>query len=289
MPPEITLPLQRILDYRRKTYRFSERLRIQTLNQAISYANERGFLFFWPNKGLELPSLWGAVAGDRPVPNEHDDPAHVTWGWKDSLLGKKRWYYGRILHHRNTIISQDLLPNFYALSPNYGTPEEDYLLDYEQGKLTQEERMIYETLLDQGALNTLALRKAAHLSSSENTSRFNRALDKLQRDFRILPVGTAEAGAWHYAYVFDVVHRVYPELIEQAYPIKKSEACRNILEAYFLSVGAAQTRDIQKILRWPKLDLSRALERLQAAGLIHPNCFVEGQSGDWFVLADLLS
>ncbi len=289
MSLEINLPLQRLLDYRRKTYRFSERLRIHTLNQAISYANERGFLFFWPNKGLELPSLWGAVAGDRPVPNEHDDPAHVTWGWKDSLLGKKRWYYGRILHHRNTIISQDLLPSFYALSPNYGTPEEDYLLDYEQGKLTQEERMVYETLLDQGALNTLALRKAAHLSSSENTSRFNHALDRLQRDFRILPVGTAEAGAWHYAYVFDVVHRVYPEVIEQAYPIKKSEACRKILETYFLSVGAAQTRDIQKILHWPKLDLSRALERLQAAGLIRPNCSVEDQPGDWFVLTKLLS
>lgn len=289
MSPEISLPLQRILDYRSKTYRFAERLRIRTLDQAVDYANERGFLFFWPNKGLELPSLWGAVAGDRPVPNEHDDPAHVTWGWKDSLLGKKRWYYGRILHHRNTIISLDLLPSFYALSPNYGSPDEDYLLDYEQGKLTQEERLVFETLLDQGPLNTLALRKAAHLSSSENTSRFSRALDKLQRDFRILPVGTAEAGAWHYAYVFDVVHRVFPEVIDQAYPIKKSQACRNILESFFLSLGAAQPRDIQKILHWPKLDLSRALERLQEAGLIQAGCSVEDQGGDWYALKELLS
>lgn len=289
MSPEIILPLQRILDYRRKTYHFTERLRVRTVEQAVAYADERGFLFFWPNKGLELPSLWGAVAGDRPVPNEHDDPAHVTWGWKDSLLGKKRWYYGRILHHRNTIISLGLLPSFYALSPNYGTPDEDYLLDYEQGKLTQEERLVYETLLDQGPLNTLALRKAAHLSSSENTSRFSRALDKLQRDFRILPVGTAEAGAWHYAYVFDVVHRVFPEVIDQAYPIKKSQACRNILESLFLSLGAAQPRDIQKILHWPKVDLTRALERLQESGLILAGCSVEKQGGDWYVLKELLS
>ncbi len=289
MPSEQTLPLQHLLNYRRKTYRFTERLRIHTINQAVSYADERGFLFFWPNKGLELPSLWGAVAGDRPVPNEHDDPAHVTWSWKDALLGKKRWYYGRILHHRNTIISLDLLPSFYALSPNYGTPEEDYLLEYEQGKLTQEEKAVYETLLDQGPLNTLALRKAAHLSSSQNTSRFNRALDKLQRDFRILPVGTAEAGAWHYAYVFDVVHRIFPEVIEQAYPIKKSQAYQNILESYYLSVGAAQTRDMQKILRWPKLDLSRALERLQEASLIQSGCSIEDRSGDWFALKELFS
>ncbi|BBB48770.1 AlkZ-related protein [Pelolinea submarina] len=289
MPPEKHLPLQRILDYRIQTYRYSERLRLRTVNQAVTYANERGFLFFWPNKGLELPSLWGAVAGDRPVPNEHDDPAHVTWGWKDDLLGKKRWYYGRILHQRNTIISLDLLPNFYALSPNYGTPDEDYLLEYEQGKLTQEEKAVFETLLDQGPLNTLALRKAAHLSTSENTSRFNRALNSLQRDFRILPVGTAEAGAWHYAYVFDVVHRIYPELIELAYPIKKSQACRTILESYFLSVGAAQTRDMQKILRWPRIDLTHTLERLQESGLIESGCQLENQSGEWYVLKELLS
>ena len=289
MPPEKNLPLKHLLDYRRKTYRFAERLRIHTIEQAVAYAKERGFLFFWPNKGLELPSLWGAVAGDRPVPNEHDDPAHVTWGWKDDLLGKKRWYYGRILHQRNTIISPDLLPNFYALSPNYGTPDEDYLLEYEQGKLTQEEKAVFETLLEQGPLNTLALRKAAHLSSSENTARFNRALNNLQRDFRILPVGTAEAGVWHYAYVFDVVHRIYPELIEQAYPIKKSQACRTILESYFLSVGAAQTRDMQKILRWSKVDLTHALERLQESGLIQSGCQLENQSGDWFALNDLLA
>jgi hypothetical protein len=289
MPPEKHIPLQRILDYRIQTYRYSERLRLRTVNQAVTYANERGFLFFWPNKGLELPSLWGAVAGDRPVPNEHDDPAHVTWGWKDELLGKKRWYYGRILHQRNTIISLDLLPNFYALSPNYGTPDEDYLLEYEQGKLTQEEKAVFETLLDQGPLNTLALRKAAHLSTSENTSRFNRALNSLQRDFRILPVGTAEAGAWHYAYVFDVVHRIYPELIELAYPIKKSQAYRTILESFFLSVGAAQTRDMQKILGWPRIDLTHTLERLQESGLIEPGCQLENQSGEWYVLKELLS
>ncbi|MDK2981473.1 MAG: hypothetical protein PWQ55_1820 [Chloroflexota bacterium] len=289
MSPDKTLPFQRVLDYRRVTYRYSERRRVRTIDQAVEYANERGFLFFWPNKGLEFPSLWGAVAGDRPVPNEHDDPGHVTWGWKDSLLGSKRWYYSRLLHHRNAIISPELLPNFYALSPNYGTPEEDYLLDYEQGKLTQEEKLVFETLLDQGPLNTLALRKESHLSSSENTSRFSRALDHLQRDFRILPVGTAEAGAWHYAYVFDVVHRVYPELIDQAYPIKRSQAYQAILRSYFLSLGASQTRDIQKILHWPKKDLSRALERLQEDGLIQAGISVENLGSDWFVLQELLS
>lgn len=289
MSLEINLNQTLLSDYRNETYRFLNSDRISSASQAVDFANERGFIFFWPNKGVELPSLWGAVAGNRPVPNNHDDPAHITWTWKDQLLGKKRWYYGRILARRNTIISLDLLPSFYALSPNYGTPAEDYLIEYQQGSLSQEERIVYETLLENGALNTLALRKEAHLSSSENTSRFNRALDNLQRDFRILPIGTAEAGAWHYAYVFDVVHRNFPDLISQAHPIKKIQAMQSILESYFLSVGAARFMDIQKLFRWSKEDILHVLDRLIADQFILQNIQLTNQTGEWFALTGLLS
>ncbi len=61
---------------RAKTYRRKRRL--ATVDQAIKFVQERGFVFFWPIKGVEFPSLWTAVAGNRPVSNEHDDPGHVT-------------------------------------------------------------------------------------------------------------------------------------------------------------------------------------------------------------------
>lgn len=276
MSTERILTRKHLEAYRERTFRYSPKLRVRTLEQAIDFTNERGFLFFWPNKGYELPSMWCAVAGNRPVPNDHDDPAQITWSWKDSMLGKKRWYYARILCRRNTLISIELLPCFYALSPNYGTPEEDYLLEYEQGNLTQEEKVVYETLLDKGPLNTLALRKEAHLSSSENSTRFNRALDNLQRDFRVLPVGIAEAGAWHYAFVYDVVHRSFPELIGQSHAIKKTEAMRRILDAYFLSVGAARFSETCKILRWPREDLQKALEKMTGAGTLLDQVTLEG-------------
>ncbi len=105
MPADRILPVKKLDHYREGTYRYSARLRISSVNQAVDFTNERGFLFFWPNKGIEMPSLWCAVAGNRSVPNDHDDPAQITWTWKDSLLGKKRWYYARILCHRNTLIS----------------------------------------------------------------------------------------------------------------------------------------------------------------------------------------
>lgn len=271
--------------YRERAYRYPLRLRVRTIEQAVAFANERGFLFFWPNKGYELPSMWCAVAGNRPVPNNHDDPAQITWSWKDSLLGKKRWYYARVLCRRNTLISLEMLPYFYALSPNYGTPDEDYLIEYQQGKLTQEEKAVFETLLDQGALNTLALRKEARLSSSENTTRFSRALDNLQRDFRVLPVGIAEAGAWHYAFIYDAFHRVFPEVIEAAHAITKSQAMRSILDAYFRSVGAAHFNEIKKIFHWPEADIRRILAGMSADGVILERVLLENQSREVFCLS----
>ena len=91
--------------YRQKTYRTLPDLRVKTIDQAVEFVNQRGFIFFWPIQDINLPSLWTAVNGDRPVPDEHDDPGHITWDWKDRMLGKRQWYYARTLRRRNTMIS----------------------------------------------------------------------------------------------------------------------------------------------------------------------------------------
>ncbi|NMC14991.1 MAG: hypothetical protein GYA34_19155 [Chloroflexi bacterium] len=166
-------------------------MQLQNIEQAIEFVNTRGFIFFWPITDIPFPSLWAAKAGNRPIADNHDDPDHITWQWKDDLLGKQKWYYGKILRKKATIICHNVAPNFYALSENFGSPEEDYLTLYEQGRLSQEAKMIYKVLLEKGALDTIALRKEAHLSAPENESRFNKALTDLQSDFKIAPVGVS--------------------------------------------------------------------------------------------------
>jgi hypothetical protein len=86
------LNIERLQEYRSRTFAYASKYRLKTKADAIRYVNERGFIYFWPIRGITLPSLWGAVSGDRPVPNEHDDPGHISWDWKDSLLGQHVWY-----------------------------------------------------------------------------------------------------------------------------------------------------------------------------------------------------
>ena len=283
-----SLSFQPILDYRAQAFRTAAGRRIATKEEAIAFVNERGYVYFWPIKEVTLPSLWAAVAGDRPVPDEHDDPGHVTWGWKDEMLGTRQWYYAKVLRRRATFISLDTLPSFYALSENYGEPDKDYLLQYEEGRLTWEAKTIYETILNEGALDTVSLRKLARMTTKTSDSPFNRALETLQADFKILPVGIAQAGAWKYAFVYDCAHRHYPNLLEEARPIRQAEARQHLIELYLRSVGAARVRDIALLFGWPGKEIAQAEDRLVQTGAAFQGVTVAEQPGEWLVLAELM-
>src|SRR5512136_1082139 len=246
MADQSQINLEKLKTLRTRTFRLSLTARLTTPSQALDFVNARGFIYFWPIKGITLPSLWVATAGDRPVPDNHDDPGNITWDWKDSSLGKRIWYYGKILRRKATFISLDVAPYYYALSENYGSPEEDYLVAYREGRLTQAAKQVYEALLDKGSLDTISLRKEARLLNAKE-SVFNRALDDLQKDFKILPVGVAEVGAWKYAFRYEITSRHMPELPEQARLIGEAEARRKLVQLYLASVGAAQIRDVVRL------------------------------------------
>lgn len=280
---------QKLREFCSQTFRTAPGTRIRSVEQAVAYAEERGFLFFWPISGITLPNLWTAVAGDRPVADAHDDPGHVTWGWKDSLLGERKWYYAKVLRKKSTIISLDVVPYFYALSENYGSYEDDYLTLYEQGRMSQEARLIYEALLNEGTLDTVELRQTTHLTSRESDSRFNRALTELQTDFKILPVGTTRSGGWNYAFAYDIVARHFPDLPDRAHPIGLKEARQKLIEVYFRSVGAAQLRDITKLFGWSASQAERSVDALVAEGLLHKGVERDDQPGEWITLSKLVS
>ena len=276
-----------VINYQKMTFRLNPIESIKNFDQAVEFVNERGYLFFWPVKGIHFPNLWSATAGDRPVPNEHDDPGHVTWRWKDSALGMHIWYYAKILRHKATFISLEVLPYFYALSENYGSPKEDYLIAYQDGHLNHAEKKIYETILTNGPMHTIDLRSAAHLSGINKNSMFNRALEKLQSEFRIVPVGIAEAGTWNYAFIYDLTTNHYPELPEKARLISEKKARRRLTELFFLSVGASDEKNFRKLFRWDFETTNQLFTSMVQDGFIVKNIKNEKVDTDWFCLPSL--
>ncbi len=255
------MELNQLAAYRAETYKPEG---VKSLVGAVRFVNERGFVFFWPIQGVELPSLWVAVAGDRPVASSHRDSGHKTWGWKDRMLGQKRWYYAKVLRRKATMISLEAAPYFYALSENYGEPESDYLEQFQAGRLSPAAKRVYEVLLGEGATHTQKLRRKAGLEPYA----FGKALDELQADFKVLPVGVAEAGRWKYAFIYECVHRHHPELLEQARPIGSLEAREHLLTLYFRSVGVALLSDVHKLFGWEPDDTLEALASLRHKGVL---------------------
>lgn len=260
--------------------------RLHTVEEARAFVEEVGFCHFWPIKGAELPNLFHAIAGrERPVPMEHDDAdIGKCWGWKDESLDKKWWYYGKLLRRRATLISLGLLPYFYALSENYGELN-DYLEEYEAGMMTAEARAIYEALLEHGPLDTVRLRREAHMSAESAKARFERTLTELQVGLKVLPVGVAEAGAWNYAFTYEILQRHLPELPEQARQIGRGEARRVLVARYLDNVVAADRKMIGQafhVFRWTPRELERTIAALLEEGAVQ-EMEIEGVKGQQLV------
>jgi hypothetical protein len=251
----------KLLAFRNRTFRLNPEERLTSVEDAIEFIEERGFITLWPIKGIDLPSLWTAVAGDRPVADEHDDPGHITWGWKDEMLSKRRWYYGKLLRGKATFVSLSLLPHFYALS-NRLAELDDYRIAYEDGNLSREARVVADVLLTHGAQNTVQLRRLSNLSSTNSKSRFDKALVDLQRGLWVVPIGVARAGAWRYAFTYELFDRWFPKIFNKARTITEFDARLCLTKTYLESVGAATGQAIRKLLGWEKDDLDPVLKDL---------------------------
>jgi len=264
-----------VIDRRELRYRRRMDLRVTTKEQAQEFVDDMGFCFLFPILSVELPSLWDAVAGRvLKTTNKHSGyEIERTWGWKDESLNKKWWFYGKLLRHKATLVSLDFLPNFYALSENYGDYEHDYLEEYHTGAMSSEAKQIYEALLKHGALDAVRLRRESRLSSEENKPRFEKALTELQTGLKVMPVGIAPAGAWRYAFIYEILPRWLPDVPDRARQITRSEARRRIFDRYIHNVIAAPLPAIARVFGWKLSDTKLVAEEL--SGLKRIECDVK--------------
>jgi hypothetical protein len=270
---------------RTERYRRRPDLQVQTEIQALEFLNDVGLCLLFSAKDIELPTLWGAICGqDLPVPSHHDSrELGLAWRWKDTLPVQGQVLYGKFLRKRPLFISLDLAPFFYALSPNYGDPAEDYLRDYVDGRLSVEAKQVYEALLEQGAMPTSRLRREAGLSGKSNAGRFDRALAELQMAFRIAKVAISDANRWGYCYVYDLLPRHLAEVVGAAREISGRQARETILLRYLRTVVAATPRQVTRLLGWDVGEVDRLTHRLAGEGRLHKGIRIEGLEGEYLV------
>jgi hypothetical protein len=284
---EIVLTLDQIETWRDTRYHRTPTLRVTTEEAARAFVDEVGYCFLFGAKGVEMPTLWAAITGARRgIPPHHNDPdLDRTWTWKDTLPARGEVYYGKLLRAKPMLVSLELLPTFYALSPNYGDLD-DYLEQYEAGRMTVEARNVYDALLNEGALATSRLRQVAGLAGGGAVAHaFDRALTDLQTEMKIAKVGISDANRWGYAYVYDLFLRRFPDVPEQARAISTDQAMETLLRRYLQNVIAVPEAMARRLFGWDDWEWSRLIERLTARGLIQRDLRVEGARGPHLALA----
>jgi len=275
--------------WRNRRYHRQADLRLRSLPQALDFVNDVGFCLLFPARGIELPTFWEAICGEaRPLPRRHhnDPELHSLWRWKDELPSQGLAFYGKLLRKRPTLISLELLPHFYALSENYGDLS-DYLLEYEDGKLSEEAKRVYEALLEHGAQPTSHLRRQAGLAGKANAARFDRAILELQLGFKIAKTGISDANAWRYCYVYDLLPRRWPELPSRAAAIGTKEAVRTVLLTHLHNVGVARVEDVSRLFGWEPSRVDTLCDSIARDGRLWRGVRVEGQSDAYLAHASL--
>jgi hypothetical protein len=275
---------------REARYRRRMNLRITSPEQAREFVYDVGFCYLFPIQNVEMPSLWDAIAGRAlKTTNKHSGyEIERTWGWKDDALNKKLWYYGKLIRGKATLVSLSFLPNFYALSENYGDTEHDYLEEYRAGRLSAEAKTIYEALLKHGALDAVRLRRESHMISEASKARFEKALTELQIGLKVLPVGIAEAGAWRYAFIYEVLPRWLPDVPERARHIGRGQARRAILDQYMRNVIATTPQTAARVFGWSLVETRQVAETLAQEGRLMLDVKVAGISELQMTTCDVL-
>jgi hypothetical protein len=277
--------LEQVQALRAVRYRQRANLRVDNEQEALDFLNDVGISLLFSAADMELPSLWGALKGaNAPPPRSHRGrEIGLAWRWKDTLPIEGKVLYGKFIRKKPVFIALDLAPAFYALSPNYGEPAEDYLIDYQDGKLSIEARQVYEALLTAGALPTSRLRREAGLAGKANAGRFDRALAELQMQLRIAKVATSDANRWGYMYVYDLFHQHFPGIVAAARDLSGTHARETILLRYLHTAVAVTEAEVARLFGWTPRDVTLLVGRLRDEEKLRAGVRIEGLDSEYLV------
>jgi len=159
---------------------------------------------------------------------------------------------------------QRVLDNLLSNALKFSPPESTVTLRVQYPEVEM-------ALLEHGPLDTIRLRREARMSANSAKSRFDRGLVELQVGLKVLPVGVTEAGAWRYAFLYELLPRWFPDVPEQARQIGRAQARRALVSRYLDNIVATGRKMIGKVfhvLKWTPAELDRTIDTLLQDGAV---------------------
>jgi hypothetical protein len=180
--------------------------------------------------------LYIAVCGRRdahtPRNVQKDPESSLAWIIKDEVVRRGRVYYGKLRGSRSIFIARKLVPHFNALS---GITRKQ-----EQSVLSQPAQDILKVLRKEWEMATRDLRGA---SGVKDRSTFIKAIDELQRIFKVIPGEIVYEPK--FTYIWTLAESRFQD--ELTTPVRREEALKEIARAYLVGAGMTLRGELARV------------------------------------------
>ena len=256
---------------------------LKTKRRVVNFINRVGFCLVFRAEGNEVPSLWQAVHGpdsEDGVRAQSEEPASAfLWEMKQVLPSERTVYYGKLLLHRPTMLSLDILPYFYALSGRTGERNE-YQRAALRGELSSMGRRIMDAFGGRSHLSTRQLRQALQRGGQLGHAGFAQAMSELQSKMYI---AKSEEDRRPYSFTWSPVRVLFSAQVRKARHITAEQARRVILEQHFRNQLTCTVAGIRRVFRWSRQEVYQALGALLRRGVISTEGKVESVPGRVYI------
>jgi len=200
--------------------------RVEDVSAAEQFIDSVGFCSTLTDSRRPGPSLFVAVCGRRdahlPRNVQKDPESSLTWVLKDEIMSRGRVFYGKLVKGRATFLARRLIPHFHSL---WGIPQQRESL-----LLSPESRAVLKVMRREWEMGTRDLQEASRIT---DRARFLRAMDELQRAFKIIPAEVVYKP--RFTYIWTLAEGRFPE--ELAETVDREISLREIARAFLNGAG----------------------------------------------------
>jgi len=225
-----------IESYRDNSWRRDPELRTESAIEAESFVETVGFCAALTDARRAGPSLYVAVCGRRdahmPRNVQKDPEARLAWNIKDEVLRRGRVHYGKLRGNRSTFISRKLLPHFNSI---FGIPRKA-----EPASLSEPAQDILKVLRKEWEMASRDLRSA---SGVRDRPTFNKAIEELQRTFKVIPSDVVYEPV--FTYIWSLAEGRFPGELETV--VSREEALTEIGRAYLKGAGMTLRGELARV------------------------------------------
>lgn len=233
--PLAQLP-ETIESYRDRSWCREPELRIEDPLAAERFIERVGFCAALTDSRRPGPSLYIAVCGRRdahmPRNVQKDPESSLAWTIKDEVVRRGRVYYGKLRGNRSIFVARRLVPHFHALADTHRTrslPE-----------LSEEAQSILKVLRKEWEMASRDLR---HASGIRDRYSFNKALDELQRAFKVIPSEIVYEPV--FTYIWSLAEARFQDELKRR--VSREQALTEVARAYLTSAGMTIRGELARV------------------------------------------